>query len=350
MTRKYLILIIILLLTLSACAAPSESTTPTETESAQVAESTDIPATPEPTEVPNTPIPTEVLDTPELTEEPLPEVMVFTDDFGNIIELNDYPQAIVSLSASTTEILFFVGAGDQVVGRDEFSVYPEEALEVTNVGALWGELPTETILALEPDLVVAAQIISPEQVGALIDLGLNVYYQANPLDYEGLWDNLRDIAALTGHEEGVEALIEDLDARVKTVLEGVAPLSYSPSVYYELDATDPVNPWTTGSGTFIDYIITLAGGHNVASALEGEYIQISTEELIAQNPDIILLSNALYGVMPGDVATRPGWDAITAVQNNAIYPIDPNIMSVPGPRLVDALEETARLLHPEAFE
>ena len=287
---------------------------------------------------------------PEPTEEPIPEMMVFTDDLGNTIKLAEYPQTIVSLSASSTEVLFAIGAGSQVVGRDEYSLYPEEALEVTSVGALWEELPTETILALEPDLVVAAEIISEDQVLALRDLGLNVYWQANPMTYEELWENLRDFAMLTGHEEETEILITDLEARVKAVQEKIMPLSYRPSVFYELDATDPANPWTTGSGTFIDYIITTAGGFNAASELEGDYAQISTEALIAINPAIILLADAPYGVTPEIVAERPGWDAIIAVTEKALYPIDPNIMSVPGPRLVDALEETAKLLHPEFFE
>ena len=276
--------------------------------------------------------------------------MTFTDDLGNTIELAGTPQAIVSISASTTEILFAIGAGGQLVGRDEYSIYPEEALDVTSVGALWEELPAEVILALEPDLVVAAEIISEDQVLALRELGLNVYWQANPTSYEELFENLRDFARLTGHEAETETLIADLDARVKSVQEKVATVSERPSVFYELDATDPSNPWTTGSGTFIDYIITEAGGTNAASALEGEYAQISSEELIAVDPDVILLADAPFGVTPEIVAERPGWDVIAAVTKNALYPIDPNMMSVPGPRLVDALEETARLLHPELFE
>ena len=91
-------------------------------------------------------------------------------------------------------------------------------------------------------------------------------------------------------------------------------------------------------------------GMNAAGALQGEYAQISSEELISANPEIILLADAPFGVTPESVAERPGWDGITAVQNGSIYPIDPNIMSVPGPRLVDALEETAKLVHPELFE
>ena len=278
------------------------------------------------------------------------KTMNFTDDLGNTIELAGYPQRIVSLSPSTTEILFAVGAGGQVVGRDDNSVYPEEVSNVPSVGALWDELPTEAILALQLDLVVAAQIITKDQVQALRDLGLKVYWQANPETYEDLWENIRDFGRLSGHEAEAEALIKDLSARVKAVQDKTASVSKRPSVFYELDATDPSNPWTAGSGTFIDYIINQAGGTNTASALQGDYAQISSEQLIAANPDVILMADAPYGTTAETVSARPGWETITAVQEKALYPIDPNVMSVPGPRLVDALEETARLLHPELFK
>ncbi len=85
----------------------------------------------------------------------------------------------------------------------------------------------------------------------------------------------------------------------------------------------------------------------IVDSLDRLRSHISAEELVATNPDIILLADALYGITPESVAERPGWDIITAVVNGAIYPIDPNMMSVPGPRLVDALEETAKILHPE---
>jgi len=337
MKRNILIPFLTIGLLLSACSSEAPAT-PASNQG------------PEPVSSPQGAVVTEATPSPEPTEETLPETMTFTDDLGHTIELDGYPQAIVSISASTTEILFAIGAGDQVVGRDEYSLYPEDALNVTSIGAMWEELPAEAILALEPDLVVAAQIISEDQVQALRDLGLNVYWQANPTSYDELFENLRDFARLTGHETETETLIADLDARVKAVQEKTINVPEIPSVFYELDATDPSNPWTTGSGTFIDYIISQAGGTNAAAILEGEYAQISSEQLIAVNPDVILLADAPYGTTPESVAARPGWDVITAVKDNAMYPVDPNMMSVPGPRLVDALEETAKILHPELFE
>ena len=286
----------------------------------------------------------------EVTADDAQQELVFTDDLGNELRFAHYPQAIVSLSPSTSEILFAVGAGGQMVGRDEMSTYPAEALALESVGAMWGDLPVESILAAQPDLIVVAQIISAETVAALQELGLQVYWQANPATFDDLYQNLRDLAALTGNDGQVEALIADLQARVAAVGTILAEADNTPSVFYELDATDPANPWTAGSGTYVDYIISLAGGSNVASMLAGDYAQISSETLITANPDVILLADAPFGVSPESVAQRAGWSAIAAVVNNAVFPFDPETLSIPGPRSVDGLEAMARLLHPQLFE
>ncbi len=276
--------------------------------------------------------------------------ITLTDDFGRTITLAAPPTRIVSTAASLTETLFALGAGDLVVGRDEFSVYPEAALDIPIFGSLWGDFPAEGILGLEPDLVLAAEIISADQIAALEALGLTVYWQKNPLTFEDLYQNVREIGALTGRTAEAEALAGEMQTRVDAVLATVAAAETQPVVFYELDATDPNNPWTTGSGTFIDLIITSAGGVNAAAALQGDYAQISVEALIEQNPDFIILGDADFGMTPELVAARGGWNLMTAVLQNQVYPIDSNTMSVPGPRLVDGLETVARLLHPELFE
>ncbi len=279
-----------------------------------------------------------------------PQGLVITDDLGRTIELDGPAQAIVTLGGSIVESLFALGAGDQIVGREEFSTYPPEALEITNIGSLFGELPAEAMVALEPDLVIAPEIITVEQVRAIEELGLQVYWQANPVNFSDLYENLRDLAKLTGREPEAEALIEGLSGRVAAVEAKVAAANDFPAVFYELDATDPENPYTTGSGTFIDTIIVMSGGINVGSVLEGNYAQLSSEEIIVQNPDVIILADAAYGISPQIASARPGWDSIEAVRTNRVYPFDPFLVSVPGPRLVDGLETMAALLHPELFE
>ncbi|MCH7662736.1 MAG: cobalamin-binding protein [Chloroflexi bacterium] len=271
------------------------------------------------------------------------------DGLERTISLEAPAERIVSLAPSNTEILFAIGAGNQIVGRDEFSDYPPEALDLPSIGGSFGDLNTEAIAALEPDLILAAEINTADQVKALEDLGMTVYWLANPNTLEEMYDNLRIVAQLTGHGTDAETLIADLSARVQAVDDALKDLTELPNVFYEIDGNDPNAPWTSGAGTFIHLLITRAKGINIGSVLDGEYAQISIEELIIQNPQIILLGDTAFGVTPESVTVRAGWENLLAVQNNQVFPFDDNLASRPGPRLVDGLEAMARLLHPEAF-
>jgi iron complex transport system substrate-binding protein len=327
MLRK--ILLVTLLITLMAACAPQA--TPT---AAPVA--TEIPAT----EMPATQVPTEAAVATTLT---------ITDGLGREITLNGPAQHVVSLAPSNTEILFAIGAGDQVVGRDQLSDFPDAAKNVTDVGSTFDALNTESIVSLKPDLVLAAEINKPEQVKQLEDLGLTVYYLKNPLTLEEMYGNLEIVARLTGHEQEAATLIESLKARVAAVDEKIAPISSRPNVFYELDGTDPAKPYTAGKGTFINQLIERAGGYNIASDLEG-YPQMSLEQVVAADPAFIILGDARYGITPESIAQRPGWENLTAVKNGQVVPFNDDLASRPGPRLVDALEELAKLLRPELFQ
>ena len=286
---------------------------------------------------------------PQATPTSAPTTLTFTDGLGREVTLDGPAQRIVSMAPSNTEILFAIGAGDQVVGRDQLSDYPEEAKSVTDVGSTFEALNTELIVSLEPDLVLAAEINTSEQVKQLEDLGLTVYYLKNPLTLEEMYGNLEIVAQLTGHEAEAAALIESLKARVAAVDEKIAPISSRPSVFYEMDATDPAKPYTAGKGTFITQLIERAGGYNIASDLE-EYPQMSLEQVVAADPAFIILGDARYGISPESVAQRPGWEDLTAVKNGNVLPFNDDLVSRPGPRLVDALEELAKLLRPGLFE
>lgn len=280
---------------------------------------------------------------------PTPATLTFTDGLGREIKLDGPAQRIVSLAPSNTEILFAMGAGSQVVGRDALSDFPEEAKSVADIGSTFDALNTELIVSLQPDLVLAAEINTPEQVKQLEDLGLTVYYLKNPLTLEEMYGNLEIVAQLTGHEEETAALIESLKARVAAVDEKIAPLSSRPNVFYELDGTDPAKPYTAGKGTFITQLIDRAGGYNIASDLEG-YPQMSLEQVVAADPAFIILGDARYGISPESIAQRPGWENLSAVKNGQVVPFNDDLVSRPGPRLVDALEELAKILRPELFE
>jgi len=278
-----------------------------------------------------------------------PQAINLTDGLGRTVSLAEPAARIVSLAPSATEILFAVGAGEQVIGRDSFSNYPEAAANVQDVGGSMGDYSFEVIASLNPDLVIATEINTPEQVKALEDLGLTVYYIKNPVQLDGLFPILETVGQLTGHETEASALVKDLTARVAAVTETVAKAQTAPLVFYELDGSDPAKPWTSGPDTFMDQLIQMAGGVNVGAVMQDAWAQISLEELLVQDPDLILLGDAAYGVPAEQVAARSGWQTLSAVQNNTIHPFNDDTASRPGPRMVDALEELAKLLHPELY-
>ena len=275
--------------------------------------------------------------------------IVVTDGLGREVKLESAAQRVVSLAPSNTEILFALGAGDKVVGRDEVSDYPAEALALPTVGG-WSGFSAEAIVALKPDLVLAAEINSPELVAELEGLGLTVYYLSNPKTLEELYVNIEIVATLTGRD--ATKLTDSLKARVAAVDEKIMPLSYQPSVFYEVDATDPSKPYSVGPGTFIHLLINRAGGANAVelAGITDPYPQISLEQLVIAPPDIIILGDSMWGTTAESVAARPGWDTLKAVVDGKVFVFDDNLVSRPGPRLIDGLEALARLLHPEVFK
>src|SRR5574341_1697696 len=131
---------------------------------------------------------------------PTPASIAITDGLGHTITLEKPAQRVASLAPSNTEILFAIGAGSQVIARDSFSDYPEQAKAIANIGGGVGEIDTETLVSLQPDLVLAAELNPVEQVQTLEKLGLKVFYLNNPKDLEGMYENLRTVARLVGHE------------------------------------------------------------------------------------------------------------------------------------------------------
>jgi iron complex transport system substrate-binding protein len=276
--------------------------------------------------------------------------ITLTDGLNRQVSLEAPAQKIVSLSPPVTEMLFAIGAGEQVVGRDTFSDYPESTKALPDIGGGFGDYNLETIVSLAPDLVIAGSINTPELVQSLEDLGFKVYYLANPSDLEGTFTSLQTLAALSGHTQEADALVKTLGKRVDAVKAALKDISDKPAVYYELDATDPAKPYTPGPGTFYTALIETAGGINIGASLSGEWAQIGLEALLSMDPDLILLGDAQWGVTPESIAQRPGWNTLTAVKNNRVLPFDDNLIARIGPRQVDGLEALARVLHPEAFK
>jgi len=332
--------LMLLLAALAACGTPATAE-PTQPPPATTAPPT---AQPAPTEAPQpTAAPTGAA--------PAVFPVTLTDSLGREVTLDAPPARIVTLAPSNTETLFALGAGDLLVGRDNFSDYPPEALEVESIGSLYPQVNAEAIVALEPDLVLAAGVTNADDVIGLGDLGLTVFATRTDTQLEDIYKDILDVGQLVGRPTEAEALVADLRAREEAVTSKTDEAAERPRVFYEIDASDPARPWTAGPGSFIDQMLTLAGGDNVGQAGADDYFQISLEELVAQDPEVIILGSATYGGQtPETVAARAGWESITAVAANNIHIFEDNLVSRPGPRVIDGLEALAKLIHPELFE
>lgn len=323
MDRKLAISLLMLLFLLTACAP--------------IGASAPVPAA-------ATPVP------PSLAVPTAAATISLTDGLGHQVTRNGPAQRLISLAPSNTEVLYAIGAGPQLVGRDSFSDYPADVKNVADIGGGLTSLNTELILSKKPDLVMAAPLTPPEQIADLQKAGLTVYVLPNPKSFDDLYANLQAAGILTGHEKQAADLVTSLKARVTAVTGKVATAPSHPVVYYELDATDPSAPYTSGPDTFIDFLIRQAGGQNFGADLTGEWVQVSVEALIARQPELIVLGDNTYGgVTPDQVKARTGWEALKAVQQGHIFIFDDNLVSRPGPRLVDGLEAMAKLLHPDLF-
>ncbi|MDO9065728.1 MAG: cobalamin-binding protein, partial [Chloroflexota bacterium] len=261
------------------------------------------------------------------------------------VKIDKAPQKIVSLAPSNTEILFALGLGKNVVGVTDFCDYPAEAKAITKVGGMKANL--ETIVSLAPDLIVTIGG-NAELVKRFEDLKLTVIV-LDPKDVGAVLKDIELVGRVTASTASSSKLVADMQTRMDAVTMKVQGAS-RPKVFYELDATDPAKPYTAGPGSWHDQLIGMAGGTNVAANAKSAWVQFSLEELLKSDPEIVVLGDALFGTTVDSAKQRPGWSALTAAKRGAIFPIDDNLISRPGPRLVDGLEALAKILHPEIFK
>jgi iron complex transport system substrate-binding protein len=273
--------------------------------------------------------------------------VTITDDLGRSVRVEKLPQRIVSTAPSNTEILFALGLNDRIVAVTDFCDYPEEARAKPKIG---GTKPSvEKIVSFAPDLVVASTINPQDLIQQLESSRIPVVVWG-PKDFAGIMRNIEQTGVITGTVERAKRITAGMRDRIDAVAAQARQATAKPRVFFEVDATDPSKPFTAGPGSFVDAMITLAGGQNIAAGASSQWPQFSLEELVKADPEIIILSDYAYGVTPESVAKRPGWENLSAVKRGAIKPIeDPNIVVRPGPRIVDGLELLARFIQPDVF-
>jgi iron complex transport system substrate-binding protein len=332
-----MLLVIAGLLLIAGCATPPAPTAVPPTATA-LPQPTSAP-TVAPTAVPPTAAPTSAQ----------PAGITITDSAGRTVTLAAIPARIISLAPSNTEIVCALGACDKIIGTDQFSDFPAQVKTLPKVSD--GFNPNyEQIVAAKPDLVLIAAISSPDVVQKMDELKLPAMVVGNSnSSFETVKQDIQLVGQALGAEAQAAEVIAGIDKKLADIQVKIANAKTKPRVFWELDATDPAKPFTPGPGTFVNEIIMLAGGENIVGKADSPYIQMSAEQIIQANPEVIILSDAAYGIPPESVGKRPGWDVIDAVKNNKVFPIDDNLVSRPGPRVADGLEAAAKLIHPEVF-
>ncbi|MFD3811530.1 ABC transporter substrate-binding protein [Rhodococcus sp. NPDC058639] len=246
------------------------------------------------------------------------------------------PQAIVSLSPVSTEMLYAVGAGDQVIAVDDQSDHPA-GVPVTDLS---GYTPNvEAILGYEPDLVVA-NADTADLVAGLEQAGVETLILPAALTLDDTYAQLEQVGAATGHVAGAAELVAQMRSEVDEILAGMPERQVPLRYYHELDNTF----YSVTDDTYIGEIFSMLGLTSIATGGNG-YPQLSAEFILEENPDIVFLADGqCCGVTPENVAERAGWGELTAVRDGHVYVLDEDIASRWGPRVVDLMRDIARIV------
>jgi iron complex transport system substrate-binding protein len=289
--------------------------------------------------------------TPDATGADFP--MTLTDDAGRSVTLAAEPQRIVSLAPSNTEIVCAVGACDRLVGVTDFDDHPPEVTEIAPV-VVMAQVDVERVVAAEPDLVLAAgNELTPTSVIQQIDaLGLPVLV-LYPETLDEVYADIELIGRAVDRSEAAAEVVALMEARVEAVVGAVDGVA-RPRVLYEVFHAEGTT-YTAGEASFLASLLELAGATAVTGDAQGV---IGAEDLVAADPEMILLGSASYDPALADrstalqtVAARPGWSTLSAVRDGRVEPFTDDIVTTrPGPRIVDGLEALAAAIHPDRFD
>lgn len=270
------------------------------------------------------------------------------DLVGKEVELASPPNSVVTLVPSITETMFALDLGDRVVGRTDWCNYPEEVVDIPSVGGM--EFDVETIIGLAPDLVIAHEMgVNAAEGGfeQLRNAGIPLLIVPNESSIEDVYRNIMLIGKANHAEDAAELLINEMKEAFAQFREKAEVITEDErrKVWVEIDPT----LITVGKDTFLTEMLEMINADNIAKDEEG-WPQYSEEEVLAQNPDVILTTYGYYVDTPKDeVLSRSGWENVTAIKEKRVYDIDNDMVTRAGPRLVKGVEELAKSIYPEIF-
>jgi len=267
----------------------------------------------------------------------------FVDDLGRRVYLAKPARRVVSLSPSSTEILFAVGLDAEVVGVTTFCDYPPQAKLKPKIGSTIPNL--EVILGLKPDLVLGQDFIRPDMLAKLEQLRVPVFLMS-PKTVEDIFGHINTVGRLVGHEKEGRLVVQGLRDRLTEVGRRLTRAKRV-RVFYVVN-TDPLI--SVGSASFIHQMVEVAGGENIAGRMTMAYPKVSLEEVIRKDPEVIIFPiGTTEGIPEAEQQGWRKWKGVSAVAQNRLYQVKGELVNRPGPRVIEGIEVLAHLLHPELF-
>lgn len=269
-----------------------------------------------------------------------------TDASNTKVTVKGSPKRIVSLVPSNTEILYSLGLGKQIVGVTDNDNYPADVKNKEKVGGY--QLNIEKIISLHPDLVFAQTLNPKDAIQQLRNAGINVVVINNPSSFSGVYDTIQEMGQLTGKTSKAKKVIQSMKSKINLVKKKVAAKNNLPKKKVWVEISPPPAIYTSGQGTFINQMLQTIGAENAAGQLKG-YPKVSSEQAISYNPDVIILS---YGNQQDvqKVYSRSGWGNVKAITNKQVFTINSDLVSRPGPRLAEGVEQLAKIVYPSIFK
>lgn len=262
-----------------------------------------------------------------------------TDDAGRTVTIKSRPARIVSLAPADTEIVYALGAIDRLVGVTTYDDYPAQVTRMKKVGDFTTP-DLEAIAALDPDLVLVTTGVQADVIKKLQKLGATVV-AVDPQTLTAVYASIGTVGKAIGEQHKAAEVVSGMKRDLAAIRKAVG--AEKASCFVEI-AQDPL--YTAGKGTLIDDLVAQAGGRNVVT--QKGYVGYSLEKLLTDDPQVYLATKGSMS-SPGDLAKRAGYSKLSAVKSGRVAVLTDDLVSRPGPRVVQGVRQIAEALHPEAF-
>ncbi len=267
--------------------------------------------------------------------------ITITDSYGESVTVESEPMRVISVAPNLTETMFKLDAGDKLVGRSDYCDYPDEALEIDSVGSIY-EPDIETIVSLEPDLVIVSTHFDEENTEKLQELDIPVITLYEEAEMEGVYDMITTLGEVMNRNEAAADCVAEMQTMITEVEETVAGQE-EPTAYYVVGFGE-YGDFTAGGDTFTGQMLEMAGADNIAKDVSGW--SMTTEEIIEADPEIIIMAD----YMLDEFMTTSPYSELTAVKEGCVYTIDNNLLERQGYRNAEGIREIAKICYPDLFE